>query len=251
MPLQDWNLKATFDGAYGFNAEHDGHPNTRLAVMLHYQRGIRASVVSKIAEHFNNYLGPAAYNQRFVIVGGGFGWVAGELLDRGFTNIVVVETSTYILDNMDLDDEQEVRATCSDVGLDPNGLRADELVSRWARPGVPRRRRVGAATDVPIVDEDISTGAGRTAVRNALTPSGNPQIVVTEDVMSGLSDPEAVQFAADCQAWGGQQAVAHLVSALQPDGSQDPDYNWKTLADWKLLIPSDIWIDAVTGEVLE
>ena len=34
MSIQDWNLKTTFDAAYGFNAEHDGHPNTREGVRL-------------------------------------------------------------------------------------------------------------------------------------------------------------------------------------------------------------------------
>ena len=249
MPLQDWNLKATFDGAYGFNAESDGHPITRAGVRLRYHHGAMSNIAATVAAYFDNYFGPAAYNQRFVIVGGGFGWIAGELLDRGFTNIVVGETSTYILAEMDNSDEQEVRDACSTVGLDPNGARADELVSRWARPGVPRRRRKGVAEDVLILDADISTSAGRTALRSAV--GGNPQIVVSEEVIGCLDDAEAIQFAAYCQAWGGQQTVVHLVTPLMPDNPQDAGYNWKTLAEWKLLIPSDIFIDAVTGEVVE
>lgn len=249
MPLQDWNLKATFDGAYGFNAEHDGHPNTRPGVWLRYHHGVMANLADQVAAYFDSYLGPAAYNQRFVIVGGGFGWVAGELLDRGFTNIVVAEISAYILAEMDNDDEQEVRDACTSVGLDPNGARADELVARWARPGVPRRRRRGQASDVPIINADITTPQGRTAAKNAV--GGNPQIVVTEDVLPGLSDAEAIDLAAGCQGWGGQQTVVHLVTTLRASGGQDAGYNWKLLADWKALIPADIFIDAVTGEVLE
>ena len=249
VPLQDWNLKATFDTAYGFNAEPDGHPNTRQGVRLHYHRGRMLNIAQKIADYFHNYLGPAAYNNRFVVVGGGFGWAAGELYERGFTNVVVVETSQYILDNMDLDDEAEVRAACVQVGLGVNGVRANELVSWWARPGVPRRRRRLNSLDVPIVNADIGTSAGRTTVRNALTPSGNPQIVVSEEVIGCLDDAEAVQFASDCSAWGGQQTVVHLVTPLMPDNTQDPGYNWKTMADWKTLIPGDIFINAVTGEV--
>jgi hypothetical protein len=251
VPLQDWNLKATFDTAYGFNAEPDGHPNTRQGVRLHYHRGRMLNSAQRIADYFHNYFGPAAYNNRFVVVGGGFGWAAGELLDRGFTNIVVVETSQYVLDNMDLDDEAEVRAACVQVGLSSTGDRANELVGWWARPGVPRRRRRQTPLDVPIVNEDILTSAGRTAIRNALNPSGNPQIVVTEDVLGVLDDTEAVAFADACSAWGGQQTVVHLVTPLMPEHTQAPGYNWKLLADWKLLIPGDIWIDAVTGEVLE
>lgn len=250
MPLQDWNLKATFDGAYGFNAEHDGHPNTRAGVRLHYHRGRLLTTAEKVAAYFDSYLGPAAYNQRFVIVGGGFGWVAGELLDLGFTNIVVAETSAYVLAEMDNDDEQEIRDACAAVGLDPNGARADELVARWARPGVPRRRRRGQASDVVIVSADISSPQGRNAAKSAV--GGNPQIVVSEEVIGCLSDAEALAFADDCQAWGGQQTVVHLVTTLRPQGGQDAGYNWKTLAEWKALLPANnILIDAVTGEVLE
>jgi len=247
MPLQDWNLKATFDASY-VDREH-GHPNTRPGVLIHYHLGVLGNSVDRIAAYFDSYLGPAAYNNSFVIVGGGFGWIAGALLDRGFTNIVVTETSDYILAEMDNSDEQEVRDACSVAGLDPNGARADELVALWARPGVPRRRRKGAAEDVPIIDADISTPQGRSAAKTAV--GGNPQIVVTEDVMAGLSDAEAIALDGDCQAWGGQQTVVHLVTTLAPGRAQDAAYNWKTLAQWKALIPSAIWIDAVTGEVLE
>lgn len=249
MPYKDWNLKATFDEAYSWHAEPDGHPNTRAGVRLHYHHGQIQLIAQNIADHFDSYIGPAAYNNRFVVVGGGFGWAAGELLDRGFTNIVVAETSTYILAEMDNDDEQEVRDACAAVGLDPNGTRADELVAMWARPGVPRRRRKGAAQDVPIINADISTTQGRSAVQSAL--GGMPQIVVSEEVLGCLTDAEAVSFAAACQAWGGQQTVAHIVTPLMPNNRQQPDYNWKTISDWKLLLPSDIIIDAVTGEVLE
>lgn len=245
MPLQDWTLKATFDEAYKSLIESPG-PGP---ITVHYLRAARDGMIARVAGYFAGYLGPAAYNNRFVIVGGGFGWVAGELLDMGFTNIVVTELSTYILDNMDLSDEVDVRDAAEAAGYDRNAPEIDALVARYARPGVPRRRRGGTAADVPIINEDILTSTGRTAIRAAV--GGNPQIVVTEDILPGLTDTEAQDMAAACQTFGGQQTVAHLVTTLQPDAVQDTDYNWKTLADWKLLIPSDIFVDAVTGEVLE
>ena len=248
MALQDWNLKATFDGAYSYNAAADGHPNTRPAVMLHYQRGAMRGVSIPIANYFANYIGPAAFNRRFVIVGGGFGWVADELLDRGFTNIVTAETSAWIIAEMDNDDEQEVRDACAVAGLDPNGARADELVTRHARPGVPRRRRKNVAEDIQIVNADIGTVQGRNAIKSAV--GGNPQIVVTEEVMGCLTDAEAIALDDACNAFGGQQTTAHLVTPSLPNNTQDPGYNWKLLSDWKLLIPGAIWIDASTGEVL-
>ena len=249
MPHQDWNLKATFDGAYSAIIHSPPGEHTGVSIYVHYLRSMFRGFSASIAAHFNNYLGPAAYNKRFVIVGGGFGWVADELLTLGFTNIVVTEISTYILDNMDLDDETEIRDAAEVAGYNRNSVGVDSLVAEYARAGVPRRRRGQGVDDVPIINADISTSAGRTAIKNAV--GGNPQIVVTEDIMPGLLDAEAIALAADCQAFGGQQSVAHLVSTLQPERDQDTDYNWKTLAGWKLLIPSDIWIDAATGEVLE
>jgi hypothetical protein len=249
VPLQDWNLRSTFDGAYGSIIRSPPGEHSGVPIHVHYLRSALRGVAIPVAAYFDSYLGPAAYNQRFVIVGGGFGWIADELLDRGFTNIVVAETSQYILDNMDLDDEADVRDACEAAGYDRNSPGVDALVGWFARTGVPRRRRGQVAEDVPIVSADISTPQGRNAAKSVI--GGNPQIVVSEDVIGTLSDAEAIQFAADCQKWGGQQTVVHLVTTLDPDASQDPGYNWKTLADWKLLIPSDIFIDAVTGEVLE
>jgi len=199
-----------------------------------------------IARHFENQIGPAAFNRRFVIVGGGFGWAADELLERGFTNIVVVETSTWVLAEMDNDDEQEVRDACAAVGLDSNGARANELVARHARPGVPRRQRRNVVESISIVNADIGTAQGRTAVKSAV--GGNPQIVVTEEVMGCLTDAEAIQLHSDCNAFGGQQTVVHLVTPLEPNNTQDSGYNWKSMADWLALIPA-IWINGATGEV--
>ena len=64
--------------------------------------------------------------------------------------------------------------------------------------------------------------------------------------MTSLEDAECLQLAADMAAFpGAAQPIVHIVSTLQAQGQ-----DWKTLADWKLLIPSDTWIDARTGEVL-
>jgi hypothetical protein len=212
---------------------------------LHYVRGNRQGLIDRLAAYYHNYIGPAGYNYRFVIVGGGFGWVADALYGLGFTNVVVADDSVYIQAEKDNDDTAEIIAECALVGLAADDPRTLQILAKYATSGARR----GA---IDVVDATVSTAEGRLAIRNALTPSGNPQIVVTEDVMTSLEDAECIQLAADCQAWGGQQEVVHAVSVLQPDNpGQDPIFNWKTLAEWQALIPGDTWIDVRTGDVLE
>ena len=66
--------------------------------------------------------------------------------------------------------------------------------------------------------------------------------------MGCLTDAEAIQLDADCQAWGGAQDVFHIVTPLMPDNRQHPDYNWKSMEDWLAMIPG-VWINANDGEV--
>jgi len=244
MPLKTWDTKADFDAAYSIGAEGlDGHPSNRTEVRLHYHRSVLGGSAQRIADHFVTYLTPANFNRRFVIVGGGFGWTADELIIRGFTNVIVVDTSAYIQVEKDSNDEAEIRAEIMLVGLDPDMGRGAVLLARHKTTG-PRRGTI------LILNEDISTTAGRNAVKAAV--SGNPQIIVTETVMESLTDAEAVQLDADMNAFSGQQKTAHLVYTLDDDpATQDSGYNWKVLADWKLLIPGAAWIDASKGEVLD
>ena len=81
---------------------------------------------------------------------------------------------------------------------------------------------------------------------------GSISFVITETVLESLEDAEATALSVAGHAFPGQVNVIHMVytlSATNPD-AQDPAFNWKTLADWKLLIPADVFIDASTYEVL-
>lgn len=255
MPRKSWATQADWDAEYRVGLETDGFVSAgvgaRAEVKLHFVRSMRQSATQQIADHYEGHLGPAAFNRRFVIVGGGFGWAAQELLIRGFTNIVVVETSAYVQAEKGNTDEAEVRAAISAVGLDPDAGRGAALLER----GSPAASRNPRGAGIVIVNADISTSAGRTAVRNALVPSGNPQIVISEDVATSLDDAEVVALDADMSAWGGQQTVVHMVSALPPGTvgvppRYNPPFNWKTLVAWKALLPDPTWIDVTTGDIL-
>jgi hypothetical protein len=48
----------------------------------------------------------------------------------------------------------------------------------------------------------------------------------------------------------GNGKVAHIVSTLIPDGSQDVSLWWRTIDDWSAERPSHYWIDVHGGRVV-
>jgi hypothetical protein len=216
-----------------------GHPNTRLEVRLHTVKTSVAHITQAIVDHYENYLGPAAYNQRIVIAYGGFGWAAQELLVRGFTDVTVADLSEHIQAEKDNNDQQELKDSIAKVGLDFRYARGKVIFDKFKSTG----NRRGT---IEIVNADIMTEEGRDAIFDVV---GNPQIVVTEDYMHYLNDSDAIALSAACQDFGGIQTVAHLVRTTAVS-FQDPRFNWKSLSEWKTLISGDIWIDYNTGEVL-
>lgn len=240
MPRVDWNGKAAWDQYYRKGAEGLwGHPNTRPEVKLHYHKAVREVRIGQRAAALGLHFGPAAYNKRILIVGGAFGWLAEALLTEGFLTVGVTDTSSYVQAEKDNTEETELRAEITSVGLDPDTDRGALILSTHLRG--PRRG------SIDIIDADILTPAGRTTVRQAM---GNPQVVVTETVLESLEDNEAITLSEAAHAFPGQVEVVHVVYTLAPDGGQNPVFNWKTLADWKMLIPADTFVDASTYEVI-
>ncbi len=241
MPRVIWD-KATYDAMYRIGAEGlDGHPSTRPEVKLHYHRSVVGGIFVRRAAALAAILGPAQFSKRILIVGGGFGWLASEMRKVGFTTLLVTDTSSYIQAEKDNDDTSELRAAIAAVGLDPDIERGAELFVRHMRG----RRRAAEQ----ILNADICTTGARAAVTDVF---GIPQIVITEQVLESLSDAEAVTLSGCASAFAGPQDVYHMVETLdlKHPGDQDPVFNFKSLADWKLLIPADRFIDLRTFEVL-
>lgn len=250
MPLKDWNLRSTWDESYVIRAEREwgrpGGENLRPEVKLHYHRGIIGGWLDDVTQRLADYLTPASYNRRLLIVGGAFGWSAEYLQGLGFNDIVVTDTSQYVIDEIDNSEEVEIRQKCVLAGA--SAEREEQIVAKWSR-GL--RRPAGTT----IIHEDIMTDAGRDAVNAAFGgPGQKPQIVVTEDVMPCLSDAEALALDAACYGWTpNPNPVVHIVSTLREvrgENQGDLGFNWKTLSEWKALIPGSYWLHARTGEVL-
>ncbi len=246
MPLKNWDLKETWDTAYNFGAESlDGHPNTRDEVRLHYHRSIKRPDADIHAARLATALGWTPPGPTIVIVGSGFGWTVEALEDLGFDRVVGIDVSSYINDNHDGTEEAEIEAEIAAVGLDPATGRGAELKARHFDGGNRGRSSRG------VKNEDGRTPGSRRRIRIALGLDGNTGVVdwgVSESVLESLDDAEAIE-AAD---WGHQYSanVAHFVHTLRPDGNQDAGFNWKTLEDWKLLLPTDTFVEATTYRVL-
>jgi hypothetical protein len=239
MPTVDWNLKATWDDKYRTRAP-DALPDE--FIYLHYNRSNMFEAIRRDTIRIYNALGWAV-DTALIIIGGGYGW-SEEVLrnDLGMTTIVTVDTSTYVHNTAAATEEQEIRDAIIAAGLDPDSGRGLGKFNQLMNdPG--NKSRVGF-----ILDEDTLTIQGRQAIRNAL--GTNPDVVFSELVLDSLTDTEIPLASNAMNSFPGNPSVQHYVGVLQPEADQDVDMNWKTLADWKLMLPGDTFIRTGTFEVL-
>jgi len=229
VPLQDWNLKSTFDGAYSLHGE-DHRPPTRDWVKLHYHREVVLPFIKAQVTGLIDGLGLQT-NQTVVIVGGAFGWSAEEFMSRGWPlgTVAVTDTSTYVHDNKGGTEETEIDAAITLATLDPTS--GEGLIVKNRNFDGGGRVRIG----INILDEDLTNNGGRNRVRNAV--GGTIDWLITEEVISTLSDAELVDFLGDVDSIRNTNNIVHLTSPLadNPD-SQDPNYNWKSMADWRTFL---------------
>lgn len=117
----------------------------------------------------------------------------------------------------------------------------------------------------PIVTTDISDYIHQTKAENAIVPiynesaltaesRGNIQslfnspidVIITEDVMPCLTDQQCIELST---ALGMMcDNVVHWVTPLMSNCSAM--MNWKTLQDWKILLPNDSFIQRGTAEIV-
>ena len=243
MPLKDWNLKATFDTAYSIGAEGDvGHSGSRPEVKLHYHRKVMGPVCQTRAVGIAQALGWVAPGPSLIIVGAGFGWTAEALEQMGFTRVLSLDISQYVQGNKDGTEEADIDAEISAIGLNPGVGEGQTLKQRFFDGGVRSRASRG------VLNEDGVSGVSRGRIRQALGLTGNQRAEwgLSESVLESLADAEAQQASTTAHQF--VTNVAHYVVTTR-EGNQ-PGYNWKSLADWKLLIPIDSFIEAGTFRVL-
>jgi hypothetical protein len=233
MPLINFETKADFDDAYRIGAEPNGHPNTRPEIKLHYNRKVIRPIALRNVTNLIRVLSLVPTNA-IVLVGVGFGWSIEVFLSLGFSRVIGTDTSLYIQGSKFLSEETDLRFAISAVGLDPDRGEGNSLLNSFLDGG---SRTTEAAR---VLSEDLSTESSRNTIKSTLPIV--PNWVITENVLSTLSDVEAVGLSNRLHLLDTNIKVAHLDTTIKPSG-QDPRYNWKTLDDWSLLLPNDIFID--------
>ena len=81
-------------------------------------------------------------------------------------------------------------------------------------------------------------------LRDTVGPGNRFDVIVTERVLSSLTDAEAVSFRSD---WDEMIAditgqIIHIEHSQEPGPGMDPDMNWKTLEQWAALLPNDTMV---------
>lgn len=221
MPSKTWHTKADWDGAYGTRLERY-NPNGAVGPVElrgNYERRARFNPLvpqldkvtpewSRIVAHFG---WPPTTS--ILVVGCGFGWSVEYLQSVGYASSWGLEPSLYIQSDKDKIDS------------------ADGLL-RSKDPGRVR-------------DEDVSRPANRgQLLRNTVGPGNRFDVIVSERVLTSLTDAEAVSFRNDLDEMRADPSgvIVHIEASGVPGPGRDPAMNWKTLADWKTLLPLDTMV---------
>jgi hypothetical protein len=228
--------KSLFDLAYEFPAEPDGHPNTRQGIWLHYNRYVLYPEMLKRAQFFISHFG-LTQTDRVLVVGAGFGWTVEALVDLGI-EAIGADVSAYIQNNKGTSEDSEVAEAISAVGLNPA---AGEGLLHF------NRLRSTQRTKANILNEDSSNNASRNRVKRAF--SSDITLIITEDLVTSLSDAECTQVQGFIEAYATQRICHFVTEFANPDAPFF--FNSKSLAEWKVLFPtSTIIADGYVYRVL-
>lgn len=194
-----------------------------------------------IFEAMNGLTTPLNPGATIAIIGTGFGWEV-EIATRLGYNAVGVETSPYVEIMKSTSYEADYRAQIAAQKIDGENMDPDSgagaaLLAEWLKDG---------RTTATILNEDIGTRDGLSAVKAALGVPNGQKIdrAISANVLPVLDDAEAV--AMNTAMLNLADHAAHYTPiGLMSDGSgksnQRPDFNWKSLMQWKaLLTPATI-----------
>ena len=256
MPLVDLSNNSAFEAYYdkGTNIWLIVHPTTgeravwiqgqgpqpfhttadkRWEVRVHYVRALELNAARHRAGVLIARLGLTA-TDRVAIVGAGFGWLQ-EVLEEALPGIecVSVETSPWIQSVKDQTETAELDVLIQAAGILPVEVGYDAAMTRLNDGGLKARRE--------LVDEDVTSGQGRSKIKAEVKAKGNPDVftwAVTEHALEWLTDAEAVDVDAGMHALAPN--VCHLIREYDPRQASITEPG--TLSNWK-------WLSATNGGV--
>lgn len=217
--------KSLFDLAYVFDAEPDGHPNTRPAITLHYNRYVLYPEMLRRARFFIQQFNLTA-SSKVLVIGCGFGWTVEALNALGIPAIGT-DVSSYIQGNKALSEDADIDTAVRLAGLDPtNG----EGLSHFNR-----LRAGGVRTNASVLNEDSGSASSRNRVKSAL--NSDPTLIITEDIVTSLTDAECASLQTAIVKYGVAIPICHFLTEFANPNAPF-FFNSKSLADWKLIFPT-------------
>lgn len=184
----------------------------RSPIRLNYHRAVMAEMVQAHWPHVVDLLGITAQD-RVLVVGAGFGWGVEKLIELTGCAAVGMDTSAYVQAEKNNTEEAEIDAAIIAAGYSPTEGHGLE-VKQAAFTDAPR-------ATVPILDDPPDVLVAQTLVVEAL---GNwPTLIITEDMITDLTDAEAAAWVARADSYG--VPIAHLLR-------EHKEPNSKSAEDW-------------------
>lgn len=236
MPLINRSLKSFWDDLFEIDAESAWPtPPGRSQVDLNYHKFVIFPRDRTIGTNIKQAL-DWDNTTRTYVVGCGFGWVIEVLEDElGLSSVVGNETSTYIQTNKSINEDTDIQAAIEGVGLATNVGDGLTLFNTFRNGGNPRSAR---AAD--ISDSDLVTGIAQRAERDRIGGPGF-ELLTYDGFLNTLNDAEAIDYSTRLNGMNAARVSHHVFPGF---------LNGHTLEEWKLLIPSDTFVEANTYRVL-
>lgn len=228
--------KELFDLAYNLGAEPEGHPNDRPEIRLGYNRAVMYPMCQRRAQFFNEHFKLDATTP-VVVVGAAFGWTVEALGALGVP-VVGTDISEFVHGRKDTSEDEDIVRAIQVAGLDPT---KGEGLKHFGR-----LRNGGVRTRGVVLNETNADAASRSRVRAALK-NKQPALVISEDVMTSLTDQEALTLRAQMAEYG-----APLCHFVTENANPEPpfSFNSKDIAGWKALFLNDTIVADGTYKVL-
>jgi len=209
-----YDTKADFDAAYEFRVERylGGHPNTRPEVIVHYHKKFMASILSNMWATLQPIL-QIGSTEQVCVFGAGFGWGVEAITAETGATVVGIDISQYIADEQGTTEEAEIRAEIAAVGLDPDGVRGQEIIT-FLEGTTPR-------ANVIVLQNDASTGPQRNEIRTALG-GNNPSVCIAEDLIDDTwTDTDVENLRNAMNGFGGPQRLIFIYRATPTRSHQN------------------------------
>ncbi len=250
MPLIDFSTRVGFDSLYRIGAEAKWpHPNTRPEVKLHYCRSVMWAsppFINMTAQYASYYIALGVLpTDTFAIVGAGYGLTVEYLNTVHGYNGVAVDNSPYIQATKDQDDEDEIIEWMTGI-ITPDDPRWKQILDEHSSKGVRLGKGDGRKSRTTILDESADSTQSRRNITGHFGLTGVTKLdwAISELTLEGATDAEIVEGAGFMHAYAAQ--VAHTF--IPPKPRQMP-INFKTVEEWRKLLPDDYLIDGQTGAV--